>query len=133
MCDFTISQPFKMKFDLIIDRGSMTHNDTQSIERSLIILRNSLKKGGCYIGVDWFSSQDMYAKKGKLIVDKYTRKNLPHKSLKNVGKIHFSNKTHLKKLFRNWKIIEMYEKVITSKNFKTNSKRAYWSIVAKKN
>ncbi len=129
--DFTESLPFKIKFDLIIDRGSMTHNSTASITNGMKILQKFLKKKGLYIGTDWFSSKDHFSKKGEKIDDNYTRIKVPHPSYINVGKIHFSTQNHLKEIFRKWQILELSEKITQVRIPNKKIRRAYWIIVAK--
>ena len=129
--DFTLNQPFKKKFDIILDRGSMTHNDTAAIKSGLRLARNSLKFGGFYFGVDWFSTDDSDFKiRGKKL-DKFTLNNLTHGKLKNVGTIHFSNLRHLKELFKEWKIIQIDKKCKTQIK-PLSYTRVVWDIIAKK-
>jgi len=56
VADFTEEIPFDCAFDLVIDRGSMTHNTTKSIENGLDLIYGRLKKNGLYMGFDWFST-----------------------------------------------------------------------------
>ena len=55
--DFTKEIPFTEKFDVIIDRSSLTHNTTADINHCLNMLRNRLNKNGFFVGIDWFSTQ----------------------------------------------------------------------------
>lgn len=130
--DFTIHQPFKKKFNLILDRGSMTHNDTVAIKSGLRLAKNSLKPGGLYFGIDWFSTNDSDFKSKEKKLDKFTINNLIYGRLKNVGKIHFSNQKHLKELFKKWKIIQLEEKTKLQLFPKKNFKRSAWLIVVQK-
>jgi hypothetical protein len=52
-----ISYEFLDKYDVIVDRASMTHNTTNAIRQGLTHLSNYLKPGGKYIGIDWFSTE----------------------------------------------------------------------------
>ena len=45
--DFTIDQPFKRDFDLVIDRAAITHNNTVSIQNTLENISNFLNN--CFI------------------------------------------------------------------------------------
>jgi len=129
--DFTNEIPFKTKFNIIIDRGSMTHNDDLAIKKSLMLISKSLKKGGIFMGFDWFSKNDSDFKKGDK-VDNFTKTNIKTGKLKNVGKIYFTDLKNLKKLFNKWKILEIYEKIYKYHKPQKNFKRASWAIVAKK-
>ena len=129
--DFTKKIPFKKKFNIIIDRGSMTHNDVLAIKKSLVLVSKSLKKDGIFMGFDWFSKNDSDFNKGEK-VDNFTKTNIRTGKLKNVGKIYFTDLKNLKKLFYKWKILEIYEKVYKYHKPQKNFKRASWAIVAKK-
>jgi len=45
------------KYDVIVDRASMTHNSTAAIRKGLLHLAGYLEVGGKYIGIDWFSTE----------------------------------------------------------------------------
>ena len=46
--DFTREIPFDESFDIVIDRASLTHNDTESIIRCLSMLLNKMKPGASF-------------------------------------------------------------------------------------
>jgi len=46
--DFTAEQSFSGDFDLIIDRASVTHNNTSAIKSALGMAYKALKPGGTY-------------------------------------------------------------------------------------
>ena len=48
-CDFTKEIPFREKFDLILDRASITCNNKKSIISSIQLVRKKLKKGGIFL------------------------------------------------------------------------------------
>ena len=54
--DFTSKIPFDEKFDLVIDRSSLTHNTTEGIRRCLDLVYEKMKDDAKYIGIDWFST-----------------------------------------------------------------------------
>ena len=130
--DFTKEQPFKNKFDIIIDRGSLTHNDNQSIKKALKLIFKSLSNDGLFISIDWFSKKDSDFKKG-VRIDSFTKTKIKTGKLKNVGIIYFTDISNLKKLFNKWKILEIYEKTYNYYKPNKNFKRAAWTIIAKKN
>jgi hypothetical protein len=85
-------------YDLVVDRSSMTHNDTTAIRRGLRTLSASMKPGSKYIGIDWFSVEHSDYGKGESI-DKFTRANAAVGQFAGVGNVHFSDKAHLVELF----------------------------------
>ena len=52
-----ITKKLPIKFDLVIDRCSMTHNNHKDILIGVENIRSHLKRGGLYIGVDWWSTK----------------------------------------------------------------------------
>jgi len=112
--DFTQDIPFDVVFDMVVDRASLTHNDTASIDRSLALVASKIRTGGLYIGIDWFSTEHPDAKKGTP-VDAHTRRNIESRTFGDVGNVHFSDKHHLCGLFEraNFKIIMLEHKKTT--------------------
>jgi SAM-dependent methyltransferase len=110
--DFTKNIPFSGPFDLIVDRASLTCNETTEIIACLKLLNRLLRKGGIFVGIDWYSKFDNAASEG-FFVDDNTRMNIPFGPLANLGKIHFSDKKHLYDLFENngFKILALEHKV----------------------
>jgi SAM-dependent methyltransferase len=96
--DFTKSIPFNFLFDVVLDRASLTHNDTKSIERCLEILKSKIRKNGVFIGIDWFSNRHPDSQKG-VVVDKNTRRDLSSRQFKGLGNVHFEDQEHLIKMF----------------------------------
>lgn len=122
------------KFDLVIDRASITHNDTLSIKEILFRVNNYLRPGGRFIGIDWFSTRHSDSEKGTF-VDNNTRNNLPADShFFNVGKVHFSDREHILELFTNsgMTIIKLDHKEKTTDIPDSNFHFASWDIVAQK-
>lgn len=131
--DFTKALPFAGKFDLILDRGSVTHNSTADIQRTITLAYEKLRIGGYYFGLDWFSTnfsvfsdpEERYD-----VIDDYTR--VFHSGyFDGLGDVHFSDVSHIQKLFCQMTILELYEK--TSVYMIPKDKRiAHWSFVAQK-
>jgi hypothetical protein len=96
--DFTSSIPFETEFDLILDRASLTHNDTESIERCLRVCCSKLTKNGVFLGIDWFSKRHSDAIGGRA-VDEHTRTEIASRQFRDIGNVHFSDKEHLVKMF----------------------------------
>lgn len=93
-----LSLDFPGKFDVIVDRASMTHNSTAAIRRGLRHLANSLDVGGKYIGIDWFSTEHSDYSLGN-IVDEFTRSKIAEGQFAGVGNVHFSTREHILELF----------------------------------
>ena len=128
--DFTLEIPFDKKFDLVIDRASVTHNNTDGIELCLDIVYSKMEKNAKYIGIDWFSTAHQDYSKGNR-VDHYTRTGYTKGQFVNVGTVHFTNKSHLVKLFKKFEILVLEHKVIT-KEIPEKEKFAAWNFVARK-
>lgn len=93
-----ISQNYPVLYDLVVDRSSMTHNDTNAIRLGLKNLCAAMNPGSKYIGIDWFSVKHSDFALGEPI-DEFTRANIQEGQFAGVGNIHFSNKEHLVGLF----------------------------------
>ena len=110
--DFTKSFPFEEKFDVIVDRGSLTHNYTKDIENTIETIKKSLVKNGYFIGIDWFSkSHSEFNSKG--ILKDANTKILTEGYFTGLGTIHFSDEQHIRELFKDFQIIKMEHKVHT--------------------
>lgn len=130
--DFTKKISHKHKFDLIIDRGSMTHNSTSSIKKAVKIMKKTLKPNGIYICVDWFSTNHGDYLNGKMQEDKYTRKNFVGQFNFYKGIIHFADKKILNFFFKDWHLLQLQEKQVNRIIPKNKTKLAFWTIVARK-
>lgn len=131
--DFTKELPFDGEFDLIIDRASITHNDTIAIKRTLNLVNKKLKNEGKFIGIDWFSTVYSEYKNGEQAEDVNTRKNFSTGSFANTGRVHFSDEMHLKKLFSDFIIERLEHKTIDHTIPKDDLVFASWNLVAVKN
>lgn len=92
--DFTRMLPFEGVFDLIVDRGSLTHNATAGIRDGLALAYQRLRPGGKFIGIDWFSSAHSSAGLGSAF-DSHTRTDVASGHLAGTGKVHFCDREHL--------------------------------------
>jgi len=127
--DFTVALPY-INMDMIFDRAAVAHNDTSGIKDCLGLVSDTLKSGGIYIGVDWFSHQhDEYAK-GEPDIDEFTKTDYTDGQFTGVGRVHFSDEGHLRDLFSYFTILHLEEKVKT--NALTGAKAATWNIVVRK-
>jgi SAM-dependent methyltransferase len=92
--DFTQALPFAGPFDLVIDRSAVTHNTTDAICRTLVMIFDRLRTGGKFIGIDWFSTAHQDAQTGDAL-DAHTRANLRSGQFAGVGAVHFSDENHI--------------------------------------
>ncbi|NMC99793.1 MAG: class I SAM-dependent methyltransferase [Bacteroidales bacterium] len=133
-CDFTKSIPFNKKFDLIIDRAALTHNTSKSIENTLNLLKTKLKPKGMFIGIDWFSTKHSDYKKGKRINnDKYSRTNFNKGQFVGLGLVHFSTKRHIQALFKDYELIYLSHKILSTEVPRDKNILATWNIIALNN
>ena len=130
--DFTHEIPFTKKFDLIVDRSSLTHNSIMDIKNCLQLIHKKLKTNGKFIGIDWFSTNHFEYRNGNKTSDPFTKNNFKTGQFKKVGNVHFSNKKHLLNLFENFKIEILDEKIVKRKIPNNKENFAVWNIVVKK-
>ena len=119
-------------YDLIIDRASITHNNTISIRNAVKNVFNFLRPGGVYIGVDWFSTKHTDYFGGEGVDDNYTRRNHESGQFFGVGKIHFSDEPHLRDLFSQFEICFMEEKIVQRAEPKDGHQFSSWNLVCRK-
>jgi SAM-dependent methyltransferase len=126
-------EKFPKNFDIIYDRASVTHGSTDEIEQTLHEALHHLKKGGFYIGVEWFSSNHSDFILPSTRIDARTRDKFTAGQFVGVGKVHFSSRVDMLDLFREFEILELKEKQVISHHPDQNSHCvATWNIVAKK-
>lgn len=130
--DFTRALPSSGPFDLVVDRASLTHNSTQAIRRTLELVRNNLRPGGYYIGVDWFSERHSDRSFGKPVDDERTLTDFSGGQFLGCGKVHFCDEAHLRDLFAGFEVLFLVEK--TSRHLQPNRDHlmATFDIVARK-
>ena len=110
--DFTIEISINKTFDIVLDRGAITCNDTISIKRTLHLIKKKLRPDGVFIGIDWMTKNHTSSLKG-IKVDNYTRANIRSGVFSNQGTTHFFTRKHLSKLLKDsgfkLKILELKE------------------------
>ena len=127
--DFSETIFKKKKFDLILDRASVTHNNKKNIVKIIEEVKNILNKGGLFVGIDWYSKNCTdFTKKNKLNDYLFLKSGV----FKNIGGVYFSNKRDMLKFFKDFKILYLSEKNIVSHLGKKKYNIASWTIVAKK-
>jgi SAM-dependent methyltransferase len=133
VADFTREIPFDGFFDIIVDRASLTHNDTESIRRGLSIILDKMKPGAGFIGIDWFSTNHSDFKLGTpLLTDSFTCSNFESGQFAGVGNVHFSNKEHILDLLKGFEVKILEEKIITKSIPNDSHIFASWNIYAVK-
>jgi len=129
--DFTKPFPFEGQFDLIVDRASITHNSTTAIKRAVGEVYKSLKPGGQYIGINWFSTDHYCYKLGEQADDVYTRTKINAADFSGLGNVHFSDEGHLRDLFKDFELEFLTQEKV--QHFEPNKyMRSSWDIIVKK-
>tara|TARA_Y100001970_G_C14140671_1_gene806919 strand:+ start:437 stop:1096 length:660 start_codon:yes stop_codon:yes gene_type:complete len=121
----------KVKFKLIVDRGSGTHCTTKQFKNFLQIYANNIHKNAIYFGLDWFSNKHSESKKG-FKLDSHTRTNFKSGHFKGCGSVHFSTEKHIKRdLFNDWNCKYFSENISINK-MKKNYKISSFDFIMKK-
>lgn len=100
--DFT-EYPYRPEtiFDLVFERASIAHNDTDGISRALKLVYDCLAPGGIFISSDWFSMNHSEAKRGAYQDGQFD----------GVGVVHFSAEKELTVLFRDFDRLFIQERI----------------------
>jgi ubiquinone/menaquinone biosynthesis C-methylase UbiE len=111
----------KNYFNLILDRGSLTHNNKDQIKKNIKKIHNSLKKNGFFIS-------HMFNKKHT----EFTKSTFFKKSmnLKKPINSSFFDKAEINKIFRSFKIISIRDS--NRKELKTGYNESFWHLVCQK-
>ncbi len=123
--DFNLYNFKYYNYDLILDRGSITHNKIENIKSILNNINHSLKKNGYLFSV-------LFNKKGefkKIKKNSYTFKNVTQN---NRGLLaNFFSKKEILQLFKNFYIVDLTE--VTSISYLPKKKVfSTWNIICKK-
>ena len=122
------------KYDLVLDRASVTHGDSYSVQVAVKGILSALKKGGLYIGIDWFSKKHVnFQSTDSTYVDRNTRRDFQYGPFTGLGMVHFVDEFDLVELFKNFEILEMNENSI-NRIFPTREERSIvtLNVVARK-
>jgi SAM-dependent methyltransferase len=132
--DFTKEIPFEGPFDLVIDRSSVTHNAVESIRRCIALVHARLRPGGKFMGIDWFSTANSDFLKGKNDGDYYSRLEFAQGQFKGVGRVHFADTQHLKRLLTSvgFDIERLEHKVVETAVPADAGLMAWWNFVVVK-
>tara|TARA_A100001011_G_scaffold397318_2_gene497929 strand:+ start:1612 stop:2262 length:651 start_codon:yes stop_codon:yes gene_type:complete len=122
--DFTKYKISKNKFDLILDRGSITHNKKKDIKKVLRKIYLGLSINGYFIS-------HLFSKKHtefKRIKQKQAFKS--SMNLKKQIQASFFSKNEIESFFKNFKIISLSHSI--NSELKTNYIQGYWHIICKR-
>lgn len=129
--DFTTTVPFKEQFDLIVDRASLAHNSTSAIKNCISLISEHLIPGGIFIGIDWFSMAHTDFQYGEF-VDENTKHAFSTGQFHQIGKVHFSDRTHILELFKDFTFIKLEHKIIVEEFPESAHQFASWNFAVKK-
>lgn len=130
--DFTEELPFSGSFDLIFDRAAVVCNSTETIRRCLNTIRKKLKMNSVFIGIDWYSTEHSDFGRGRVADDPFTFTDYRDGSFTSVGRIHFSDESHLLDLFSDFDICALEHKKYTTKRPNSGDVMAAWNFVARR-
>jgi len=129
--DFTESLVFDGPFDLVVDRASITHNDTAAIRHCLSMIEASLSDDGVFVGCDWYSTESTRYREGAQGVDPFTCGDIAEGTFAGIGQVHFSSYEHIQDLFDHFKIISL-DHIAERVYVGSGEGNATWQIVAAK-
>ena len=133
ICDFSEFVPENEKFDVICDRASVTHCSILEIQSVVKKSLNTLKRGGLFLGIDWFSKAHSDFNLPSNQIDANTRNEFKSGQFLDVGQVHFADRADLIDIFKDFEILELTEKIVTNHYPEEGSHQfASWNIVAKK-
>ena len=123
---------FGNKFDIILDRASLTCNPTSKIKNCIELIKKELITDGFFVGVDWYSTDHTGFKMGKSEEDEFSLIFDEKNSLFDPPRMHFSSKEHINDLFKEFEIIHFEHKLvkILKSKFSRPDCLASWNFVA---
>ena len=110
VADFSKEIPFSNGFDIIVDRASVTMNNLEGVKNSIKQVKENIKNGGYFIGVDWYSRENSEYALGDQVDDEHTRIFVDKGEFANTGKVHFFDMDELKSLWEGWEIVHLAHK-----------------------
>lgn len=131
--DFKSYESTSEDFDVICDRASVTHCNETEVRDAIFRSLGSLKKGGLYLGIDWFSKNHTDFNLPAIQIDSNTRSNFMTGQFMGLGQVHFADRAEMLDIFKDFQIIELTEKIVTRRFPDENVNQfASWNIVARK-
>lgn len=131
--DFSLLEAGSEEFDIICDRASVTHCRNIELENVISKSFKSLKKGGLYLGVDWFSKNHTDFNSPSSHIDPNTRSDFLTGQFAGIGQVHFSDRADMFDTFKDFEILDLTEKIVT-KHYPNQNNQIFasWNIVARK-
>ena len=108
--DFCEQIPFRESFDLVVDRLSVACNEYSRIRDCISKVTPRMKEASLFIGVDWPSTESDYSEQGDRCEDGVTCANYESGPFRDMGSIHFVNKTRLLQLFGAFEVVFLEHK-----------------------
>lgn len=132
--DFTNELGFheEVTFDVICDRGSITHNSNDSIINCVKLINKGLRARGLFIGVMWFSKQNSEYLLGRESTDIHTRSGYTSGPYANTGNVHFSDDENLKMILSGFDVLYLEHKLTRVIVPEGGSVDAFYNFVAQK-
>ena len=123
---------FDKKFNIILDRASLTCNPTSKIKNCIELIKKELITGGYFVGVDWYSTDHSGFKEGKSQEDEFSLIFDEKESLFDPPRMHFSSKEHINNLFKEFEIIHLEHHITETSKSKLSKPDsiASWNFVA---
>ena len=114
MGDFSSLETNLESLDVICDRASVTHCSNLEVRNVVLSSHNSLKRGGLYLGVDWFSKNHSDYLAPSTHVDENTRSDFMTGQFVGIGQVHFADREEMLGIFKDFEILELTEKIVTN-------------------
>jgi hypothetical protein len=130
--DFTKPILNDKKFDIIIDRSSLTCNNDKAIRDAIINIINLMSNESIYIGIDWFGKKHNQFNHGEKDNDEHTKKNYFKGQFSGIGSVHFTDETNIKEIFAEFDILLLQEKILKTIYPDDGNTIATYNIVAQK-
>ncbi len=130
--DFTQSIPFDRSFDVVIDRGSITHNDEHGVRQALSHIYKRLKPGGWLLCLLLFSDKMKEFSCGNEGPDEWTRSDIDAGPLAGTGMAHFWSPKHIAHVFADFEIVVLEECTLRHLVPDLKDGVAYYNLVARK-
>ena len=112
------------KYDLILDRGSITHNNSYDIKKIIKKVNLALTKDGYFISHLFSSKHSEFKKKKSKEAFKESM------GTKDSMEASFFDKKKINKFFKDFKIISLRHSL--NEDIKKNYKVSFWNIICKK-
>ena len=124
-----------VKFDLIVDRASLTCNRTEDIQRCLKGLEKNMADECFFVGIDWYSTKhDEYSRGKSPKEDPFFRQFELETAFFHPPQMHFSDEKHLREIFKDFEILHLEEKTtVHVDTFKQLPRTiSSWNLVAQR-